>query len=300
MSAAVAVVHLVRAQNGTAPLERFLASYDRHPAGIGHDLVILLKGFSSGHVPPEYEAILARRAHERLFVPDTGYDISAYFAAARALGNEYLCFLNSFSAILGDDWLRKLHVHAVRPQVGIAAATGSGQSNYSDLFSTEYTLFKRPRYKELLVRAFPFLRLAGNRLKRPIYKLIFDAFPNYHVRTNGFLLRRGVMLALRCPRLRTKFDAYVFESGKKGLTGQILAMSLAPIVVGRDGKGYRMEEWHASNTFWQADQENLLIGDNQTDHYRLGSPQARKEYAIHAWGPRANPAAREAHAGAAA
>ena len=42
-----AVVHLVRAGNQPELLERFLASYRRHPAGHPHRLVIVCKGFAS-------------------------------------------------------------------------------------------------------------------------------------------------------------------------------------------------------------------------------------------------------------
>jgi hypothetical protein len=289
VSPELAVVHLVRAKNGVAPLERFLASSRRHRAGIEHELVMVFKGFPGDRLPPEYQEILGPWNYRPLFVTDRGYDISAYFHAARWLRHERLCFLNSFSLILAEDWLLKLHSQASRDGVGIVAPTGSYQSVYSDLLSRQFRHVHRPLHKKILLRLFPFLRPAWNRLKRPVFKTLFDPFPNYHIRTNGFMLRREVLLGLQQPRVRTKFDAYLFESGKKSLTRQIMAMEKSPLVVGRDGSGYRVEDWHCSNTFWQSDQENLLIADNQTHNYQSGSMQARREYSSHAWGALARP-----------
>ncbi len=287
----IGVVHLVRNGNGIAPVERFLASYREHPAGIEHDLVIVFKGFRRQRLPAAYEAFLANQSHRRLFVPDAGYDISAYISAARALPHRYLCFLNSFSVILASGWLATLHSQASQDGIGIAGATGSYQSKYSALFFSQYLHPNHPPYKKFLLKWFPFLRATRNLLLRPVYRRFFEPFPNYHIRTNGFMLRRDMMLAIQSPRIRTKFSSYLFESGHSGLTKQILAMGGSPVVVGSDGKGYRAEDWHLSNTFWQSDQENLLIGDNQTEQYRAGSLETRRYYSAHAWGKFARPVA---------
>lgn len=285
----IGVVHLVRRANGTAPLARFLASCDRHPAGAGHDLVLVFKGFPGDRVVQEYEALLAGRPHQRLFVRDAGYDISAYLAAARELPHSYLCFLNSFSVALAPDWLAILYSQAIRREVGIAGATGSYLSLRSALDHPPYLNPNHPRYKQFLLKWFPVLRTARNFALRPVYNRLYDPFPNYHVRTNSFLMRREIMLAIPAPRIRPKFQAHSFESGRKGLTRQVIAMGKLPIIVGKDGRGYPPEEWHLSDTFWQSNQQNLLVADNRTEHYRKGSLETRRYYAVHAWGRFARP-----------
>lgn len=78
--------------------------------------------------------------------------------------------------------------------------------------------------------------------------------------------------------------AYKFESGKKGLTRQILDMGKEVLVVGKDGAGYKMGLWNRSKTFWQDDQENLLVADNQTRSYQNGTMEQRRYLSIMAWG----------------
>jgi hypothetical protein len=67
-------------------------------------------------------------------------------------------------------------------------------------------------------------------------------------------------------------------------------MGLNVLVVGRDGRAYSPEEWPQSNTFWQSNQENLLVADNQTRSYSNGSDYTRLVLAHYAWGRRASPA----------
>jgi hypothetical protein len=117
----------------------------------------------------------------------------------------------------------------------------------------------------------------------------FDPFPTPHVRTNAFMIRRAQMLDLRRPPIVEKLDAYMFESGKEGMTSQILRAGLEALVVGRDGRAYEPEEWHLSDTLWQGEQEHLLVSDNQTSDYANGSPQRRIFLSRVAWGDKARP-----------
>src|SRR5262245_35469171 len=98
MSPEVGVVHLVRRKNGIAPLQSFLASYERQPAGCEHVLILALKGFGK-RLDGVFEDQLARVRHVTVSVSDDGFDISAYRAVSRALSCRFLCFLNSFSII---------------------------------------------------------------------------------------------------------------------------------------------------------------------------------------------------------
>ena len=59
---------------------------------------------------------------------------------------------------------------------------------------------------------------------------------------------------------------------------------------GRDGQAYDPEHWHRSNTFWQSQEENLLVADNQTELYLSAGPEKRAELAQYAWGEHARPA----------
>ena len=198
----VAVVHLVRAANGPAPLAQFLDSLRTHDAGREYDLVYVLKGFPKNELPPEYETLIGTGPHARVFTTDVGFDLGAYFVAAREVAHERLCFFNSFSRILHPDWLRLFDEALNRPDVGIVGATGSAES-----------LRGAARDTDLLGST---LRLAS---PRNLYKaLAFPPFPNYHIRSNAFFLSRSTFLSLTPASLRSKRDLYRFESGRRSMT----------------------------------------------------------------------------------
>jgi hypothetical protein len=288
----ICVVHLVRAANGPTPLREFIDSYRRHPAGMEHELRLLLKGFDSGF-PGEFADAVAAVPHARQFIADRGFDVDAYLAVARSQPADYFCFLNSFSVILSDRWLALLHDALAARDAGLAGATGSWQSvswNYTDgvALPQAYTA-TYPAWKRRLLSAMPWAGPILAPLRRVLLGGMFDGFPNYHLRTNAFMVSRDTARALSVPPLRSKFAAYRFESGKHGLTRQVLDMGKAVLVVGRDGRAYPMEQWHLSNTFWRRDQENLLIADNQTRMYQALDAELRGAYSAIAWGPYGEP-----------
>jgi hypothetical protein len=278
--AEIGLAHLVRAQNGLTPFQTFLASYRAHEGGAAHDLIIIFKGFAAQADAAPYRAQLAGLSYRELFVPDEGFDIGPYFTAARQFDHQYFCFLNSFSVLLADDWLARLHEHMLRPGVGVVGATGSYESPY-----TYYLRQWRERRRHLTGRSRQ--RLADeyygwlDLLRRRIH---FHPFPNYHIRTNAFMLPRQVINRLKVGSLRRKEDVARFESGRRGLTRQVFAMNLAALVVGRDRRAYEPKEWCASRTFRNDDQSNLLVADNRTQQYAQANPASRRLLAEFAWG----------------
>ena len=264
----ICVVHLVRQSNEISVFTDFLASYRRNAPGVAHDLLIVFKGFASEDSLAAYATLLDRIPHKRTRMLDFGYDVRPYIRVARDYTYRYFLFLNSFSRMLVPGWLEMFYRQMERSGVGIVGATGSYQSNASD-----YTAFKDeavlPIYRHLRYRL----------LIRPY----FPEFPNYHIRTNAFMISRDVMAGIRTDTALRKWQAYRFESSKEGLTRQIMSNGLVPVVVGADGRGYEPPDWHLARTFWISHQENLVISDNQTRTYAEGSQALRERLAYHAW-----------------
>lgn len=292
-AAEICVAHLVRRSNDMAALRHFLDSYRRHPAGVPHELLIIFKGFG-GRLPDGYEELLRGVPHARRFVPDRGFELAAYFDTARAHEARWFCFLNSYSVILADGWLEKMHRALVEGNAGTVGATGSWQSIASNILDNmklpPSMQAGYPRWKRVLLTWFPVIRTLWRPVRSWMLRTKFAPFPNYHLRTNAFLIPRDIALRVRVPAMRKKFDAYEFESGLRGFTKQILQMDRPVLVVGRDGTAYGMERWHESNTFWRCAQENLLVADNQTRKYDRSDFDARAVYSMYAWGSAANPA----------
>ena len=269
-SSDICVVHLVRACNGIEPLKIFLTSYKDHPAGLKHEIFYILKGFRENEITFEMESLLNQYNHRRMSIPDDGYDIDSYIAAAHVLKNKYLCFFNSFSEILDDNWLEKLYMHLSSEGCGMVSATGSWESLYTDSLSSGRKL---PLY--YWVRRILTLGIKRN----------FLPFPNPHLRTNGFCIGRDLFLDVtQGYTIKNKNDTFFVESGRDGISRRIALRGLDLIVVGRDGRGFFPDEWPLSKTFRQGEQENLLVADNQTRMFIDADTSTRISLSKNAWG----------------
>jgi hypothetical protein len=139
LTSGLAVVYLARFAEGTKPVTAFLASYARHEAGVGHDLIVIRKGFPSADT--NQDRMIARYRPKTVTLSDDGTDISAYAEAAAQLPHAHVVFLNTFSEILCDNWLLHLRSALNDPAVGIAGATGSNESLHSSMKRLKKGLF---------------------------------------------------------------------------------------------------------------------------------------------------------------
>jgi hypothetical protein len=278
----VCVVHLVWAPLGIEPFRRFLVSYRKHPSGIAHRLLIVYNGFSKHDDPAAYAHVCRSEDYDSLILPRPVQDIAAYFNAARASDADDLCFLNSYSEILDDDWLSKLHAPLHSEGVELVGATGSWESMYSDLIEhrssppdwwTPRGLRTRLRQRYALARA----------------RRAFAPFPNPHVRTNAFMMSRTRLLSLGMPKVRNKNEAHRFESGRSGLTARIQLADMQVRVVDRFGRAWAPREWRVSRTFRAGEQANLLIADNRTRDFEQADEKTRRYLARLAWGAAESP-----------
>jgi len=264
----LAVVHLARGSNGMVPLSCFLESYSRHTAGAGHSLYIAFKGYDGNDAELESSEAAAKAvgANPIRLARDDLMDVGAYREAAQKIDATWLVFLNSFTTIVADGWLGKLHDAIQQNGIGLAGATGSWESQATNAFRLIGEL-RRPRD-----------------VARWLYKLWYSpSFPNCHVRTNGFIIRRDLFLRLAIPDTRRKQLAYAFESGRNSMTRQVHAAGLKAVVVGRIGI-FEHAEWPVSTTYCSGDQGNLLLEDNRSREYAGMSQEARRKKAFFAWG----------------
>ncbi len=259
----VGVYHLVRHANGIAPFLTFVRSLRAHLPTRPWTLVLIFKGFDTRAAAAPYLAEVADLAVETVFVSDDGTDIFAYFQAAEATAHPLVCFLNSFSVIVAPGWLERLLDQLERPGVGLVGVTGSLESVV--------------RNHRVYARAAPSLAR-----KARMYAIsaglgaLFPPFPNPHVRTNGFALRREHFLATRKFPVRGRFAALVFESGWLSLTRQIQRRGLQVLIVDRDGRGLAPDRWATAGGFRSGEQDRLLVRDNRILEYERADA-ARKQ-----------------------
>jgi hypothetical protein len=315
----IGVVHLVWGPLGPDPLREFVSSYRTHRAGADHELIILLNDVAPAQ-RPQLQHELEDVPHRLVDLGTAGQDLAAYARALMLLDHDRICFLNSYATVLGDDWLAKLDSALDAPRAGIVGPTGSWMS----LRSFQLHIHRLPSHyrgvlpePKLTLTQFAALELDGaisrnarasNSVERTharwrsVFTVLrslpsaaeqvaqFSGFPTMHIRTSAFMGERKLLSQLDLGKAANKISAYRLESGRLSLTRKIQERGLYPLVVDRDGRVYEASEWPRSNTFWQAKQERLLVGDKQTRLYATGDLSRRRLLSALAWGRQAEPA----------
>jgi hypothetical protein len=269
----IAVVYIARgSEGGLESAERFVNSYKARRAGQTHTLKVITKGWSSESEIRRLQSLFETTQCEMLPLPDDGFDLGAYFRAARQIETTWLLCLNTHSVILADDWVRVLFDSARMPGVGAAGATGSWESHLT-------TVSGLPRPEQALGRLTRFADLCWCWYH-------FPRFPNPHLRTNAFMIRRSQLLAFaaRTRLPSSKKRAFVIESGGSSLTAFLWRQNLQVMVCGADGKAFSVKEWPASQTYFAGRQSNLLVGDSQTRRYDQADNRHRGGMQLAAWG----------------
>lgn len=263
------MVHLASASLGREPLQRFISSYREHVSGLAHELIIVYNGFSDAALAQNasFFSLLGEVSHRPVFRSPLAIDLVAYLELNRQLRSQFVCFLNANSMVLASNWLRKLYRRASESGVGLVGATGSYETHQGGLPASGPQFIRHARGR-LALRA----------------RRDFPPFPNPHIRTNAFMVRPDLLRSLEDPPLRSKAEAYQFESGRRSLTALIRERGLQVEVVGRNGHAYGIESWPSSGTFRSGGQDNLLISDNQTREWDRADRTRREALASAAWG----------------
>ncbi len=260
----IGLVHLVWAPLGPKPLRAFLRSYRAHPAQADHELAILLNGAETNS-HKQLLAELHETKHRLIVLERPLTDLAAYGEAARQLEHEWLCFVNSYGVILATGWLGHLERAAQLPGVGIAGATGSWESQAQWMRGEPAGWLRQ---------------LSAVRSARRDY----PRFPNPHIRTTAFMLRRQVALDLGLGEAVDKRAAYLLESGRDGIVRKLEQQGRRAVVVGSDGHAYEVKQWPHSGTYRSGEQRNLLVADNRTEDWQRASPRLRQQLSRDAWG----------------
>src|SRR5436190_8843249 len=178
-----------------------------------HTLVYLVKG---ERVDP---SILPKNGllHQ---ISDDGFDLTAYRKMLKAFPDfDYYCCLDSWSIILCDDWLLKFYRAFQNGKVGIAGASGSHESFYS------------------------------NRPSRFWNILFFKPFPNPHIRTTGFMMAGPLMKQVWPKFTPLKRVAYMAESGRNNITQKVMKLGFDAVVVNSKGAIFAVQSWRDSLTY---------------------------------------------------
>ncbi len=277
----IAVIYLMWLPYGQSYLQSFVASYLAQPAGHAHTLYILFNGTKD---PQEIDACrqLLKQAgisYEELEIPQ-GQDITAYFFASGRVSAEYILFLNTYSRFLHPQWLAKyVHALSATPNTGLVGATASCQSYYSSVFQ------KHPwKWEGEKGFAYNFRKYKLFLKAMAYWYFLFQPFPAPHIRSNAFLISRKLFQQVAARAIRNKMAAYQFESGRKSMTNEVLRRGYQAVVVDCRGETHEVIDCKKRPIFWNGNQEDLLVSDNQTTLYQEADTESRKIFRTLAWG----------------
>jgi hypothetical protein len=320
MSEEVSVFYLARAAEGVEAFASFANSYNRFAPGKPHRLVVIYKGFdtepetplkamrqdhvfvsddltdigsyieAAKHCASEYLCFL--NTFSVILAPDwlrNLYDaVSKPSVAIAGATASWESILGTFEYIGKAVWLtenmngpvHRAMMHQLAPYLRMHAPKWTERYVAAPLRTKLLSLVRAP-YSASVEAGFPAYWNAVTAPDGPIapYRE-FPAFPNPHIRSNGFIIRRADFLR-EFPSLEPgKHASHLFESGPRSLTARLLATGKSAVVVARGGRSYLPDEWADSSTFRLKNQPNLLIADNQTVNYtRL--PRAERQTLVY-------------------
>lgn len=232
-------------------VENFLNSYKLHNAGIEHSLVIVAKNWTDKAL---YKRLceLAKEHNARIIdLPDDGWDLGAYFRVSKILDSEYILFASSSTKILSDNWLLAF-----------------------------YNAFKSDNS----------IQLVG-----PMgswgYRLNVKEFPNPHIRTSTFMIKRDLFLEYVSTQKfpQTKEDTHHMEHGETSITNFVLNKGYKAIVVNSDGEIFTPQNWVYSQTYNTPGDNKSLFSDMRSALYYTYSDEKKRNMEMATWGQYLNP-----------
>lgn len=278
----IGLVYLSRGvDGGLSSAKAFFDAYRIFSAGCSHELIVITKGWSD---IAEYDELLKlAKVHTARIIemPDDGFDWGAYMRLAPQVPYDWLCFLNTHSRPRVSGWLNFLYSAATSKgeNVGAVGATAS--------WETLAPILPPPSLKleNNKVFLYPF-RFIRNMIQFMKNRRNFPSFPNPHLRSNAFIVRRQVFVDfVRTQSIpRRKRDAAVLESGLAGFSAYLTSHNMKLLVAGANGNVYGPEQWINSQTFRVPGQANLLVADNQTIAYDMANLYMKSVLERLAWG----------------
>ena len=249
------VVYLAYEPFGKKYLESFLEFYIKFDSGFDHDLLICFKQFKKKNLD-EWKKILNNKFVDFIEFNDdfekNDFDIGSYLRVAKKYPDRLILFLNTYTVPITKNWLKIYINHYERKTViGATGSMASLSSQFFNFFYNQHTKFKQIRWG----------------LKHLMH---VQLFPNPHIRTTAFFLHAKDFLSLNynAEKFIKKIETNYFESGRNGLSNQLIKKGFKLIIVNSDNNGFDIDTWKKSETFCLGNQSKLIFKDKRTDEYK--------------------------------
>jgi len=264
------VVYLLYFPIAKKTLKYFINCYLRFISGNKHELLICFKGFDDNYKNIEYwkRKIPLKYTFYLDKSESNDFDIGIYFRVAKDYPDRLILFLNSYAYPNCNNWLRIFtDNYENKTLLGGHGSNGSIASQCLSLKYKNLTLFQSIKYGIVHFTNCP-------------------VFPNPHIRTSNFFIKSNDFLSLKTDRFNfnKKIHNNYFESGRFGMSNQLLKKNFKIYLVNSDNKRFLIKDWHKSDTAFFPNQKKLVISDHRTREFDLLPNNMKSELTRINWG----------------
>lgn len=267
----ILVVYLYTKFDDLKKLKNFINKYKKNKAGLKHDLLICFKLIEKKNSKKLIQFINKNLFIKKKFFFDThrynDFDFGSYYRVSKKYKNHAILFLNSNSFPQKKNWLKILMKHFSKNTLIGSTSSFSSHANNSFYRKKNQTFFSY--------------------LKNIFYSnFLFERFPNPHLRTCNFLIHSNIFneFMKQSRPIKSKYDAHILESGRKGLTNFFKKTNRKIFVINSDTKKFELENSYQSETFAINNQKKLIICDKHTEIYNKLNDTEKKSMSKRVWG----------------
>jgi len=312
MSKTIAIIsYAIREADGVNALVDFLASVDRYKISSQSKIVIALKESSESFFDEVANHVQkAQKKNLRIqlaVIPSGGFDIGTHYYVASHFKCEVIVFMTATSRANVKNWDSFLLKKFREPDVGVVGCMQSSESlksSYMEILTVmikmkfHITLNKRDllilnargmtlkkrkiqfsdnRITKLLVNLITFLTLYFYKKEEPFRFLHhFPDFPNPHLRTTGFAIRRELFLSVFTESPKDKGDAFNYESGYGSLTRRCTTLGWKLLVVNMRGHYYNLEDTNTQTLFRYTKGDSIVTDKESRRFHQLSIATQKK------------------------
>ena len=266
MKKKIVVIYLFSKFDEKQYIFSFIKNYKKYKAGKKHKLIICFKGSFNSSLEKKIKKLIYPYKFEKYIDRNVNdYDWGSYKRIAAFNKDKRLFFFNCHSYPISNNWLRKFYNNFGYKVV--LSPTGSFQSLATSCFNGLYfnNFIKSFYYGVMNLRYFKF-------------------FPNPHLRSNCFMIYAKDLIDLNIIKCRHKIDTWKNESGRNGMTQQLLKKGFRIYIINKKGKKIDMNKWKKSETYAYKEQSQLIIEDKHTREYSKLHEEKKIIYTLNCWG----------------
>jgi len=267
----ILAVYLISKFCDPANFKYFIHHYKKYKPGYKHILLICFKQIDHKK-KLEFKMYLKKKKIKcNIFNDDhykNDYDFGSYYRIAKKFRHYIILFMNSHCRPIKKNWLKKLaENYSSKTFIGVNGSYSSYASN----------AFFRNHKDNYLLYIYKIIR----------NNILFYRFPNPHIRSSCFLIYSSDFIDfIKTSKIvfNTKFDAWLAESGKNGMSNYFKKKGFKLLVINSEGKSFTEKNWKLSKTYCLGNQDYLLISDKHSRAYQKSDEEQKRQFIKKVWG----------------